>query len=563
MPQLFRYCFTAGLLFFLAAPLSAQHTNAPLDRDYYHLLDRYEIRNGQMADFHSSVKPYFRKDIVSLTDSLQAADLWLSRRDEFNLNYLEADNWEYSDDTLHLSRKPLFKYLYKSKGEMYHVRKPHFRLHMRPVLHLAGGREEQDGSNLFINTRGMQIHGSIDEKVGFYSVITENQAIMPAHVRQQIQEELTVPYEGFWKGFGEQGVDYLAARGYLSLQATKHITMQMGYDKHFIGNGYRSLILSDVSNAYAFLKFNTRVWRFQYTNLFTEMQANVIGNHTGLFSRNFPKKYMAFHHLSFNFSDNFNLGLFEAVVFGHADSLGGNSFELAYLNPVIFYRALEHQGGSKDNALLGADMKWNFARHFSLYGQIVFDELIISEFTGQTGWWGNKYGLQLGLKYIDVFGIPNLDLQMEGNMVRPYTYSHENLYLNYAHYRQPLAHPLGANFREAMAFVRYQPTSRLQLTAKAVRAQYGSDSEAANWGGDIFKNYGTHEQEYDNQIAQGIFNELTYLEGNVSFQLRHNLFVDLRQAFRTVDSERESDSRTNSYTVLALRLNTQALTYDF
>jgi hypothetical protein len=544
--------------------LLAQHTNAPLDKEYYHLLDRYEIKNRQMASgFHSAVKPGPRQGISALADSTFESGANLSRQDIFNLNYLKTDNWEFERDSVHLSRRPFLKYLYRNKADLFHVQTPHFRLHMRPVLHFVGGKEKEGSSFLFVNTRGMQIHGSIDDKVGFYSVITENQAVFPAHVREWTRNQLAVPYEGFWKGYKEQGVDYLAARGYISAQATRHINVQFGYDKNFIGNGYRSLILSDFSNSYAFLKLNTRVWRFNYTNLFTEMRANVIGNHTGLFSRDYPKKYMAFHHLSFNFGKNFNLGVFEAIVFGHADSLGTNSFELSYLNPVIFYRALEHQGGSADNALLGADMKWNFARHFSLYGQVIFDELVISEFTSQSGWWGNKYGAQLGLKYIDVLGIPNLDLQLEGNMVRPFTYSHSNLYLNYAHYHQPLAHPLGANFREVLALLRYQPIPKLNFNAKILMAQYGSDAESDNWGGDIFKDYGSHQQEYDNQITQGIFNELLYLEGNISFQFRHNLFIDLKQAYRTVKSEVEANNRNSWYTVIAFRLNTQALTHDF
>ena len=39
--------------------------------------------------------------------------------------------------------------------------------------------------------------------------------------------------------------------------------------------------------------------------------------------------------------------------------------------------------------------------------------LNLSEVKAGNGWWGNKYGLQLGAKYIDAFSIKNLDLQLE------------------------------------------------------------------------------------------------------------------------------------------------------
>ena len=52
---------------------------------------------------------------------------------------------------------------------------------------------------------------------------------------------------------------------------------------------------------------------------------------------------------------------------------------------------------------------------------------------------------KLGLKYIDVLGIDNLDYQVEWNTARPYTYSHYDD-ANYTHYNQALAHPVGSKF---------------------------------------------------------------------------------------------------------------------
>src|SRR5690606_40679865 len=83
-------------------------------------------------------------------------------------------------------------------------------------------------------------------------------------------------------------------------------------------------------------------------------------------------------------------------------------FNVGYLNPIIFYRSLEHQDGSLDNAMVGMDYKINFARHFSFYGQFMLDEFKLDEVLSGEGWWANKFGIQTGLKYINVFGIDNL-----------------------------------------------------------------------------------------------------------------------------------------------------------
>ena len=55
------------------------------------------------------------------------------------------------------------------------------------------------------------------------------------------------------------------------LMSTKYIDVAFGYDKNFIGNGYRSLFLSDFGNNNLFLKLNTRIWKFNYQNLFMEL----------------------------------------------------------------------------------------------------------------------------------------------------------------------------------------------------------------------------------------------------------------------------------------------------
>ncbi len=108
----------------------------------------------------------------------------------------------------------------------------------------------------------------------------------------------------------------------------------------------------------------------------------------------------------------------------------------------MFLRPAEQQNGSADNAFVGLDFKANIAHRFQVYGQLMFDEFVLSEIKKGDGWWANKWALQLGAKYIDAFGVKNLDLQLETNLVRPFTYSHFDTVANYTHYNQPLAHPL-------------------------------------------------------------------------------------------------------------------------
>ena len=534
-----------------------QATNAPLDPDYYHLIQRYEIKSGSFAPgFHSNVRPYLRSDIAEYVDTLYQQDISDSKVDDFNLQYLANDNWEFSESDNNDSKKPLFKALYRKQSDLFYVDSKDFDLHVSPVFHFGYGIDRGD-DNIFTNSRGLVIRGMISKKVGFYTYLVENQMRFPSYVRAWMNDDrYVVPGEGFWKDFKDNGVDFFTARGYISFDAAKFINFQFGHDKQFIGNGYRSLILSDFSNNHLFLKINTNVWRLHYSFMISEMRADAPGTMGGSSSSvDFPKKYMAFHRLGINITDQLNLGVFESVVFGQHEDSVGTSFELDYLNPIIFYRAIEQSGGSQDNALLGADLTWNFLKRFSLYGQLVFDEFLLREVKSGDGWWGNKISYQMGLKYIDVFGINNLDLQLEGNFSRPYTYAHITNYTSYSHYKQALAHPLGANFKEFVALAHYQPHPKLRLSAKLITAKYGADTDSTNWGADILKSYNTREMDFNNEIGQGVATDLFYFDFTASYQLRHNLFIDFNQVFRNLKSEIPERNLDNTVSSLSIRLN--------
>jgi hypothetical protein len=544
------------LLSILSTFIYAQSANIQLDKEYYHLIDRYEIRYGKFAhSFMSAVKPYQRKAVASFADSLWKKEhLLKSKTDQFNLAYFSNDNWEFSETDSNDSKKPILKYLYRKSTDFYYVKEQDFDFHLNPVWHLTVGKDSELEDRVFINTRGLTARGQIGSRIAFQFYVVENQARFASYVQQEISKKDAIPSEGFWKKEDKNVADFLTARGSIQVELTKQISAQFGHDKNFIGNGYRSLILSDFAEDYTFLRLNTKVWRFQYTNVFAQMIAK-----NQKIGEIYPKKYMAFHHLSLNITDNLNIGLFESVMFSRQDSTGNNNYDIAYLNPVIFYRSAEHDLGDPDNVILGADFKWNFLNQFQLYGQLIIDEMKVKETFNGNQWWGNKQALQLGAKWVDVAGISNLDLQGELNIVRPYTYTHfrNPEYSNYQHYEQSLAHPLGANFREIVGIIRYQPLPRLQFLLKGFLGKKGEDeNDTENFGGDIFKDYSQNRhREYGVKIGQGIAANWTFVDFTASYQLKHNLFLDFKHIARKWDSEDNSRDLTTQYTSFALRWN--------
>jgi hypothetical protein len=557
-------------LFFIFSSITgfSQSTFVPLNEDYYHWVDRYEIKSGRvMPHLFTGIRPWRRSDIVEMVDSLNQMGLFQSKSDQFNYEYLNNDSWEWSAAESSNSRRPVLKHFYRKKSDLFHVEEKWFDLHVNPVLHLGAGKDSDLDDPVYINSRGVEVRGMVDRKVGFYTILTDNQSQLPGYVNDTKDSLLIVPHEGFWKGFKESSaVDFLHARGYITFQATRHINLQFGHDRFFLGNGFRSLIYSDFGPPTWFIKANVKVWKINYLFLLNQMIAQIHGNQNGLtaMDNGYPLKYNALHHLSINVGKKLTLGMFESVIFSPDDPSGTDHFRLDYLNPIIFYRAIEQQNGSSDNVLLGFDFKVNPVRKLSFYGQFVLDEFVISHIRAQDGWWANKFGVQVGGKYIDAFGIPNLDLQGEFNVVRPYTYSHGTSYGNYSSYRQPIAHPLGANFRELVGILRYQPLPRLNVTGKLMLMRKGYDPGISyNYGGNILVKNTSFESQYGNKVAQGSTTDIFYGSFTASWMLKHNVFVDGTIVLRKSEADFALYKRNTSIASLSVRLNIPHRLYEY
>lgn len=527
------------------------------------ILERLEIKmqRDSVLNF-SKTKPYSRKSIVAKAGEIyQSESAGLSRVDQYNLASLLKNNIEWVDDKSQFaSKKPIWKSFYKTPANLYEVHIKDFDLIVNPVIQYTISKENDNDQHLFLNTRGLAVRGKIANKIGFSAYLTDNQERDPSYVQRFIAERQAVPGQGFYKAFKDPGgVDYFDARGHFTFNVTQYIDVAFGYDKNFIGNGYRSLFLSDFGNSALFLKLNTRIWKINYQNLFMELQ----NAEPRIGDKLIGKKYAAMHHLDVNVTKWLNIGLFEGVIFGRP-----NRFDFAYLNPIIFYRSIEQQNGSFDNSVAGLDFKANVAKKFQFYGQLLLDEFKLSEIKAGNGWWANKYGLQIGAKYIDAFNIKNLDLQIEHNRVRPFTYSHRDSVANYTHYNQPLAHPLMANFQEFIGIVRYQPLPKWLIHAKAIWYQQGRDFEpfTESFGSNIFlPSVAPYRQkDYGFDIGSGWKTNVLYASLLLSYELRENLFIELFGVYRKEET-RTAPIISGNTTIISggIRWNMHRREFDF
>ncbi len=519
------------------------------------LLERLEIKAQKDTALNFSfLKPFNRKWLIQAIERLEKdpGPLNLSKIDLYNIERAKINSmeWVSGDKSALRSKKSLWNTFYETPADLIQVDNPDFFLSVNPVLQLQAGVESESNEFLFLNARGIVARGLIAKRIGFQTYLVENQERGPAFVRDRINQFRAVPGAGFYKSFKTTGVDYFDARGSVMFNAAKFLDIQFGYDRQHLGNGYRSLYLSEYGNSFLFLNLNLRVWRLNYVAKTMELTAQYRRGSTDSL---FQKKYMAINHISFNAPKWLTVGLFEGVVFNRV-----NQFEFSYLNPIMFLRPMEQNNGSADNAFVGVDLKANIARRFQLYTQVLFDEFKLDELRSGDGWWANKWALQFGGKYIDAFGVKNLDIQGELNLVRPFTYAHNDTIANYTHYNQPLAHPLMSNVRELVGIVRYQPAPKWYLQARVNGWWGGTDPAGQNYGNNIFLDSDTRTRDYGNVFGQ--LNETQFVNANLwaAYEWKENFFIEANLTMR-----KTNNVPTNVIGSFGIRWNMHRRDYDF
>lgn len=398
----------------------------------YTLTDTLDVR-------HFSVKPYINiKTNTQINPKTDSSKSWIKRKlfDEHFIIFKGSDYFCYVD----------------------------------PILDFQMGVNTQNSSERYYwNSRGIRVQAQFLNRVAFSTTFYENQAVLPQYQSAFIDShgEFRVSTNGYLmsngfvpgyartKPFKTNGYDFSLAEGYVSILASHWLNIQFGNGNQFIGNGYRSLFLSDFSSNYPYLKTE---WTFLEDKLQYNLIYSILTNPYRLTSfstveSTYEKKYGTFQHLDYALSQHWSVGLFEGSTWRHTDSLGYHSPFLATFNPILGVNSLLYgtEQESAYNSVFGLSVNY-YHTHFQLYHQSLIDN-------GQAAF-------QLGFKSYHLL-IKGLFVRLELNHSPLNTYLTSNSRYNYSNNNLSLAHPLTAGFTEGICILNYQK-NRWFIESKSV-----------------------------------------------------------------------------------------------
>ncbi|MEZ4737849.1 MAG: hypothetical protein R2818_00425 [Flavobacteriales bacterium] len=528
MRTLLRSRLGAFACFLLAGTvLHAQQNDIPLQRDFY--IDVERNAAALDAKVHSGLKPLIG-----------------SRADLTNVMGYRVDSAKYY---YWITAKLLSEHFVEIKGD-------DFRLTMDVLFQfefgdeLHGNTAYSDTNRYYHNMRGFLFTGDIGKKLSFRTMFHENQAVLPEYLFTDAIETGALSGQARVKVDKRRILDYGWSQANLSYSPTKWLNLQFGHGKHFVGHGYRSVLLSDHALIAPYFKFSllSSNKRFQYTSWASKLQSGLKQADrlpTGESSESlFYWKRGRFNHLSIDLG-RVQLGLFESTIFETIDSTGVQPFDALELNPVIGVNTLVRGFDGVEKSLVGIDLRVKLTDKGYVYGQFATDDPANS-----------RFAYQAGVRWFDVVR-KDLHVQLEYNTVDPFVYMNDPADLSYRHAGLPLAHPMQAYFSEAVAIVD-AGFGRYIGQVKVVLAERKLDPAVwANYGTDLTKP-DVQKVSLDGVTTQ----QLTYVDVNLNYLLnpKTNLRITTGVQRRSVDPGVEAEQST--YIYVAVRTNLFNRYYD-
>ena len=200
------------------------------------------------------LQSFYKEKFLQFSENKSISTFYPQNESELNTQFINRDSSkQYFDFSERLYKHNLLE-----------IKTDVGQINVDPLINFSRGRYNFDstGYPLYRNTRGIFIEGQVYDKISFQFTFIENQARFQNYEREYMAgrgelyifpgprysiQNAVVPGGSRTKPFKEYGLDYANSTGLIRYAIHPKFSVEAGNNSHFIGSGYRSLLLSDNS----------------------------------------------------------------------------------------------------------------------------------------------------------------------------------------------------------------------------------------------------------------------------------------------------------------------------
>jgi hypothetical protein len=487
--------FVASVI--LSNQLIAQTVEVPLTHWSYDFIERLHTR-GLIDSPILSTRPLTRLDMAKMIIEV-ANDPLLDEMERERISFLLFEWREEvealgnrNDLAIRAAAQAVFNrrrlqwlpdFVYRNARNLFSFRSGDMRAYVDPILYYDWMFNDTDTlsrqDRVYQAASGFSVWGTLGSRIGFFLDARDTREwgtrTYPRGAR------ITWERFGHASGYGTH-VYHDETVGYLFLNIP-YVEVELGKNNNRWGPGRTgALALSDYATSYDQIKLSAKFWkaRFTYVHGFLRQYPPLTDREymvNGVTRKIFSNKFLAAHRLEVRPWRWLQVGLHETVIYGE------RNVELAYLNPINFYRSAEHFLGDRDNAMMGMDVELRPRRDVRLYAELLLDDFSVSRIGDD--WYGNKTAWLAGAHLTNPLHIARSDFRFEYVRLEPYLYTHTfpiNVYKNYG---SELGHWAGPNSDVLYGEFLYWLNLRWQFKLQATHYRHGANPADRNIGGDI------------------------------------------------------------------------------
>jgi hypothetical protein len=532
------------LLFILlnTASILGQEVFEPIDKDVYSFLSR--LSNKGIIEYEDLIKPISRKIIALKIHEVSLIDSVLSTVENEELLFYKKEF--YSELTLETPSDRINFLIDDSSGRyrLLSYNSKLFKLFLSPIFGFnINLKDEKKSKHIW---SGISFYGYINDWLGFSFDFRDN-------------SESGEGFDKVKKFTSEPGAVIIPRSSnkieYSKVQTSITASWLWGsfaIAKDYLTWGYAesgNLVLSNKAPTYPFIKLDLYPVEWLRFNYFHGILNSDVVDSSEIYSTLmytpsykeriiYRNKYFASHTLLIRPMKGLSVSFGESIIYS-------DKIEIAYLFPLMFFRAADHYL-SKSNNSAGGNSQFFFSissknqlKNTHLFGTIFIDEITMEDIFDSKKQ-RNQFGFQLGSQITDI-PLKNLDIRLEYTKIYPFVYSHYIPTQTYENSSYSLGHWMGYNSDLFYFSLNYRMIRGLNFKLWSQFIRKGDE-------GFIHQQY----EQPQPPFLFGLISNYSYFGLDFKYEVLHDMFFKLNIALNKVSQQQNDNSyRRKDYTEIS------------